>query len=173
MEARIADGAPSVIVFGQDALAPGVADGPAEATLLRRYLAAGGKAVWLGFPPLIVVRNEAGAVTGIDRDRPGELLGVDISAWDTDLYGVTPTETGRAWGLDEWTVGSPSTAPESVDLVLSTDELGRAVAWVEGYGGPPGRGFVLIPGSTSTDRLDEIRRVAEFGIMRAASSPRR
>jgi outer membrane protein assembly factor BamB len=172
-EEGIRDGAPGVVVFGMDALPASVAAEPSDTTLLRRYLNAGGKVVWLGLPPLVVTRDEAGVFTGIDRDRPGALLGVDWSEWNTDKYHVTPTEDGRRWGLSEWSVASPATGPTAVDVVLALDELNRAAAWVREYGGPPGTGFVFLPASTDSRHLDDIRRVAEAGLIRSIDVPRR
>lgn len=165
LQARIRDGAPSVVVFGMDALPRSVAS-PSDTALLRRYLDAGGKVVWLGFPPLILARDAEGRVTDVERDAPRALLDVDVSAWNSDVYGVRPTAEGRRWGLARWSRAGPSAAVGAVDAVLAIDELGRAAAWVREYGGPPGTGFVLLPASTETSRLDEIRRVAEVGIMR-------
>src|SRR5262249_17070659 len=51
LEARIADHAPSVVVFAIDALPDAAATPPSS--LFRRYLDAGGKVVWSGLPPMI------------------------------------------------------------------------------------------------------------------------
>jgi outer membrane protein assembly factor BamB len=171
-EERLLDGIPSVVVFGMDALPSSVAATPSDTTLLRRYLDAGGKVVWLGLPPLVIARDETGAFAGVDRERPGGLLGVDLSAFDFDVYGATPTEAGRSWGLREWRVASPAADTAAVDVVLALDELNRAAAWVREYGGPRGTGFVYIPASTESRDLDDIRRVAEAGLIRPLDAPR-
>jgi outer membrane protein assembly factor BamB len=79
---RLKDAVPSVVMVAMDALPATVAAPDQEAPLLRRYLERGGKIVWMGFPPLVVVRDDAGQITGVDRDRPAQLLGVDHDAWD-------------------------------------------------------------------------------------------
>lgn len=170
---RTRDRVPSVVVFGMDALPGAVTAGAPADTPLRRYLEAGGKIVWMGLPPRILTRGEDGRFSGVDRDRAGALLGIDLSRWNSDEYGVTPTPAGRRWGLDRWFVAGPSAGAEAVDVVLAADELGRAVAWVEEYGGAPGTGFVFVPPSTDPARLDEIRRVAEVGLMRDFRDPER
>jgi hypothetical protein len=137
-----------------------------EAALLRRYLEAGGKAVWLGFPPLILSRDEEGQVVGFDRSATSRLLGVDYEIADADHYSVTVTEEGRRWGLESRWVGRLGVDKAAVTSVLGEDERGRAVAWVRSYGGPDGTGFVMLELSLETDRLEEIRRVAELGVMR-------
>ncbi|MEQ9401426.1 MAG: PQQ-binding-like beta-propeller repeat protein [Longimicrobiales bacterium] len=166
---RVADGAPSVVVFGMDGLPEEVA-GPTrpELSLLRRYLEGGGKAVWPALPPLAAVRNDDGRVTGFDRARPTALLGVDHSAWDTDTYGVTITREGMRWGLATPFLGSPYVAADEASVVLARDELGRAAAWVRSFGGPVGTGWVVVPATTHPDRLREMRLVAEYGIFRPA-----
>lgn len=165
---RTGGGAPSVVVFGMDALPTAVASGAQP--LLRRYLESGGKVVWMGYPPRILARDEEGTVTGLDREGASALLDVDLSLWDSDEYGAFPTDAGRRWGLDRWFVTGPSATKESVDEVLALDELGRAAAWVKRYGGPQGTGFVLVPPTTRHQGLVEIRRVAEFGIFRGLAN---
>lgn len=168
LEERIQDRTPSAVVFAMDGL-PGAVRGTPDGgvPLLRRYLDAGGKVVWLGMPPDVMERNEEGAFTGIDRDRPSRLLDVDLRAWNTDVYGVTPTPEGRRWGLENSWVGEPWMAQAGEGVTpLAVDEVGQVSAWVKAYGGPPGTGFVAVRGSTRWDRLEGIRLVAEYGVLR-------
>jgi len=173
LTARIDDRVPSVIVFGMDVLPTAVTDGPPEATLFRRYLESGGKLVWLGYPPQLWTRDSTGQIVGADRERASQFVGVDLDGWDSDSYASHPTEAGRRWGVQEWWVENPSAHPSAVDEVLSMTEAGLAAAWVKGFGGPPGSGLVMLPPDVREHRLDEIRRIAEFGIMSAyrASGP--
>jgi outer membrane protein assembly factor BamB len=171
---RIADGAPSVVVFAMDGVPATVVDPAAPpSSLLRRYLEAGGKVVWAGAPPLAFERDEEGRVSGLSREGAGDLLGVDHGGWNTDLYGVTITDAGRRWGLATSFVGSPSVDPLVASTVLATDEVGRAAAWVRSFGGPEGTGYVVVPASLDTHRLHEMRRVAEYGIFRRTVDPTR
>ncbi len=170
LEARVEDRISSVVVFGVDALPRAVAD-PADpaSSLLRRYLDAGGKAVWLSpYPPLALVRRPDDPTRAdMDRDRARRLLGVDHRAWNGDAYGVRLTEAGRRWGLDTPWVGEPWLDPTEPVTPLAVDELGRISAWVRGYGGPVGSGFVAVGRAVDPARFDEIRRVAEYGVFRA------
>ena len=166
LQARIRDRERSVVVFAMDGLPAAVTDAGSGTSALRGYLESGGKAVWLGFPPGILARDSTGQVTGVDREASGELLDIDFSVWNSDEYGAHPTEAGRRWGLETWQMAYPVADAASVDVVLATDELGRAAAFVRTYGGPPGSGFVLLPPTTRSDRLTEYRRVAEYGIFR-------
>lgn len=165
LEARIMDEAPSVIVFAMDALPVQAGGASSGVPLLRRYLDAGGKVVWMGYLPEYILRDPtSGQVTGTDTDRPSSLLSVDFSAYDGDSYGVQPTETGVRWGLESPWVGQGTTLPHDVTSVLAVDEIGRAVAWVENYGGHAGTGFVFARATTSETILAEIQRVAEYGL---------
>jgi outer membrane protein assembly factor BamB len=170
LDARVADGVPSVVVFGMDGLPPTVA-GPEdpEGSLLRRYLDGGGKVVWLSpVPPLALVRGEEdpGRVD-LDRARTSGLLGVDHAPWNGDLYGVRVTPAGRRWGLETRWVGEPWLDRSEPVTALATNELGGISAWVKGYGGPPGSGFVAVGRAVDPRRYEEIRRVAEYGVLRA------
>lgn len=164
---RIADRVPSVVMMAMDAVPETVLAPGNGGALLREYLDAGGKVVWMGFPPLLVVRDSAGAIIGVDRERPGNLLGVDHGRWDTDRYGAQVTGAGREWGLESDWVGTQGTADETV-TALAIDELGRASAWARSYGGAPGTGFVFVRMGTDADYLRELRRVVEYGILRPA-----
>lgn len=168
LEARIEDGAPSVVVFGMDGLPPEVADaGQGASSLLRRYLADGGKAVWVGpYPPLIVVRDAAGTYQGTDRGRTTGLLGVDYTPWNGDSYGGVATQDGRRWGLERGWSGNPSIAMSDDVTVLALDELGRPLGWVKRFGGPVGSGWVSLQGMVDRNRLGQLRAVAEYGVFR-------
>lgn len=168
LRARIADGAASVVVFAMDHLPAEVVQPPLETALYRRYLDAGGKVVWLGAPPSYYALDDAGEVTGIDPARASELLGVDASDYRPDVYPVEPTAVGRRWGLRSSWVGRGGFDPGQVDEVLAIDELGRAVCWARSYGGPEGTGWVFLRPAFDFHELDEIRAVAEYGVMRTS-----
>jgi outer membrane protein assembly factor BamB len=160
---RISDGAPSVVVAAMDALPPELAPSTERASLLTDYLEAGGKVLWVGYPPgYMVLDEETHQWIGTNREAPKSLLGVDFSAFLGDRHGVLPTEAGRRWGLSTRWVGSGSTLPEQVSEVLALDELGRAAAWVKNYGGPRGTGFILLRPSLSPEVMAEYQRVAEY-----------
>jgi outer membrane protein assembly factor BamB len=164
MESRISHGGPSVIVFAMDAIPEGVGRSETtEPSLFRRYLEAGGKVVWMGYPPGYLVRDrETGAALAVDREAPTALTGVDFDAYLGDSYGVTPTREGHQWGLSNRWLGGGTTLPSQVTHLLATDELGRAAAWVKNYGGGPGSGFVFLFPTVSLNELAAIQRVAEY-----------
>jgi len=169
LSTRIADGVPSAVVMAMDAVPSTIAK-PDEECLLRGYLESGGKVVWMGLPPLVFVRDSSGRIAGVDRDRPSRLLGVDHRVWNTDEYGVSITHEGRQWGLTAPWVGMACVAPTADVVVLAQDELGRAAAWAKNYGGGAGTGYVFVRMGYDSAYLDEVRMVAEYGLLRARSA---
>jgi hypothetical protein len=166
MEDRIADGRRSVVVFAQDWLPAEVVDEARGRSLVRAYLDAGGKMVWLGYPPLAIGRDpETGAFVDYDLSRSEALLGVAYEMAGDD-YGVRVTSEGEAWGLPRWWTALGGIDPTGVSRVLGLDENGRAASWAKEYGGPPGTGFVHLQSSLSETDLDAIVRAAEYGIIR-------
>jgi outer membrane protein assembly factor BamB len=147
LAARAADGAPSVVVFAQDQLPEGLGALPPEMSVaapLRRYLDAGGKAMWLGLPPLIWPAGPGGrAYSTIDRAATRRLLEVDHSPAFFDGFGATVTDAGRRWGLERGWLSRWAADTTGVE-VLALDENGHAAAWIKSYGGPPGSGFVRL-----------------------------
>jgi len=167
MQARIDDRAPSVVVFSIDDVPETLATGPAPESLFRRYLDAGGKVVWLGYPPFIIGRDEKGVPVRLERDGPTRLLGVDHEkAFNSDVYGAHVTPDGARWGLAGWHVLSPGADPGDVSVVLAADALGTAAAWVKSYGGPDGTGFVQLWPTVRSDVLAMFTDVAEYGVLR-------
>lgn len=170
MEQRLADGAPSVVVFATHRLPLTVAADTSAAALVRRYLDAAGKVVWLGLAPPAYVRDrEMGDVRGIDFSIPERIFGVRYDGPDTrgfgGFYGVTLTEDGRRWGLQDWWVGAGAVDPGQVSTVLGRDERGKAAAWVKNYGGPDGTGLVqLWVDRHAVGDLGPILSAAEYGL---------
>jgi len=167
MEARLDDRAPSVVVFAIDDVPETVATSPSPDTLFRRYLDAGGKVVWLGYPPFVVGRDDQGRPVRLERGGPAGLVGVDHEkVYNMDVYRAAVTPDGERWGLAGWHVLSPGADPADVSVVLAADALGTAAAWVKSYGGPEGTGFVQLWPTARTDELAMFRDVAEYGVLR-------
>ena len=146
LEARARDGAPSVVVFAMDVLPERVAAADADTVLFRRYLEAGGKAVWVGVPPRIFDVDPVRGFSPLSEVRWTALsavLDVGHEGAIFDPYAARPTPEGRRWGLHGWLYASWSADPADV-VPLALDERGLAAAWVKGYGGPPGTGFVRV-----------------------------
>jgi outer membrane protein assembly factor BamB len=140
METRIRDREPSAVVFAMDR-SPDAVTREAAQSLLRRYLAAGGRAVWLGLPPLIWSRDVKGAdisLKDVRRDRTTALLDVDQSPGNFDAWGVHATDAGVEWGLPRWWQSAWAADPHTVTTVLGLDETGAAASWIKTYGGAGG-----------------------------------
>jgi len=102
------------------------ADGAGVSALVR----SGGKAVWVGTPPLLRRVNE---VTGNPPSlletgwvAASEFHGVGYGPAIFDVYRARPTPEGRRWGLDGWWLTRWSPAADSSLTQLATDERGDA-----------------------------------------------
>jgi eukaryotic-like serine/threonine-protein kinase len=170
LAARLADGAPSVVVFAQDILPATVAPVNADTVLLMRYLRAGGKVVAFSAPLGSAVRDSTGRVLGDDPKGMEGLLGVPAASLDYDQEASTPTAAGRRWGLGRIFRGDYPVDPKAVTDVLAADEHGGATAWVRSYAaGRSGMGYVQLWGlGADVERLPFIRAAAEYGLLRAA-----
>jgi eukaryotic-like serine/threonine-protein kinase len=159
---RGVDAAHSVVVVAIDSIPPALVAGPPESTPLRRYLAAGGRMVWLGLPIDVIERDAAGKAIRLDPARTGRLLGVDHTRGRADWMSARATAEGRRWGVPEWYIGGFAVPPRDVTTVLGLDEWGLASAWVRSFGGPPGSGFVRLWGRTEPiPDLSWVKAVAE------------
>ena len=172
LEARIADGLPSVVVFATDVLPNVAAPTASDTVLLRRYLNAGGKVVWSGEPIGAIVRDSAGRLLGMNPRRTESLIGVPMGTMDFDHNAAHPTAVGRRWGIDRFFRGDYPIAITDAIQPLAIDELGKTTAWVRVYRPDrPGSGFVQLWGLGATaDRLPLVRAAAEYGLLRRASS---
>src|SRR6185295_341062 len=106
LQARIADRQPSVVVFATDALpTPVVDETAAGGALFRRYLDAGGKAVWVGGLPLLLHFDpqslELVQPKKEDLQRIERVLGVQLDSGFEGPMQVRATDSGRRWGLPE------------------------------------------------------------------------
>jgi eukaryotic-like serine/threonine-protein kinase len=151
LQARIADRAPSTLMFAVDHLPPSAVDTSAiEQSPLRRYLDAGGKVVWPGIPPLLFPRDPKtgdvpGGLASLKWANATKLLGVPHDASMFDPHGVRVTDAGKRWGLQtRWRAGWGIDPDKSI-TVLGLDDYGLAASWVRRYGGPEGTGFVRVP----------------------------
>jgi eukaryotic-like serine/threonine-protein kinase len=150
MRDALEGGSPGVVVFALDYLPHELVDPVRGRPLLRAYLEAGGKVVWLGVPPLLWPRDPATlrpvGLDGVQWDAGTELLGVDYRATIFDPRTVRATAEGLRWGLEgRWRAGW-GVAPSAPSRVLGLDDWGNAAAWVQEYGAGPGAGFVVAVG---------------------------
>jgi outer membrane protein assembly factor BamB len=165
-EERVADDTPSVVVSTVDSLPQSVLGQSSAPGLLRRYLDAGGKVVWLGFAPFALVMDpQTGQPTGMDESGLERILGIDQSRVDAAKYGAEATDEGIRWGMPPWWVGAMAIESEHVTTVLGIDENGKTSAWVKSFGGPEGTGFIRLWGRQEPIAdLSYVKAVAEYGI---------
>ncbi len=147
MADRVRDRAPSVVVFAMGYLPPSVAPVAADTVLFRRYLDAGGTAVWIGGPPMLA-GLKISSLKEIDRTASKRLIGIGYENGNFDPVGVTRvTPEGQRLGLPAWWLDTWGADTADVTAVLAYDEQGNAAAWVKRFGGPAGTGFIRIPAS--------------------------
>jgi len=171
MRDGVATKTPGVVVFAACRVPATVVDDSSDAALLRRYLNAGGKVVFLGPPPLAYQRDpKTDQVIALDLTIPERILGVrypgnsaiGVGGW----YQSTVSAEGMKWGfVRDWWVGGFAVEPDQVTTVLARDETGRASAWVKNYGGPEGTGLVqLWHKRDGQEDLIAVKAVAEYGL---------
>jgi len=160
MDARIADGALSVVVMCQDIAPDTVAETRDADCTLRKYLDAGGKVVQYADIPFYNQGHADGSTTNWATDGSVYILGFNAASagWGSGNT-VTITPAGANWGLTQtWNSHRPALAGD-VDTILATDNDGDASAWAKRYvPGDVNRGFVYIadfdPGSGNLDLLN-------------------
>jgi eukaryotic-like serine/threonine-protein kinase len=165
---RKSDRAPSVVVFPTDILPVQLAGADPAHGPFRQYLDSGGKIVWLGdFPPLLLnLMVDHDTITGssIRWDDSSKLLGIAMKGGLKNEFGnnqVTPA--GRDWGLPDWWLGTWDLPPSNEMVALSLDDREYAGAWVKNYGGAPGTGFVYIGlGSWNGEMLQHLALLSEY-----------
>jgi len=163
MNARIADGKSSVVVFCRDIVPDTVSESMLSNCTLRRYLNAGGKIVWYADIPMYYQGHVDGTRTTWDIDGSVNVLGFNAaeSSWDSEDR-VIFTLNGSAWGLTEtWRSVRPTTTGGL--RVLARDTSGNAAAWVKHYiNGDDYRGFVRFYDQAGEPNFNDLRRVAEY-----------
>ena len=169
---RIADRAPSVVVFATSVLPKSVRGSDPSHGPFRQYLDSGGKVVWTGSnPPMIfdLIVTTDKQITGAEWrwDDANRLLGISYKGGLQELQGGTThnrvTPAGRDWGLPEWWLGTWDVPISRGMTVLSLDDRGFAGAWVKNYGGAPGTGFVFIGlEDRDSEMLGRLAMVAEY-----------
>lgn len=155
--------AESVVVMASDRFPGAALSEPYDAPSVVRYLAQGGRMVWLGSPPAAIeIDPKTGKRAGFDHARTERLLGIEHEEITIDMLRNEPTDEGKRWGLPQWWIGGLTGVPAKGLTVLAVDETGRATAWVKSFGGPVGSGFVRVWGRQETpEDLSWVQRVAE------------
>ncbi len=163
MDARIADGMPSVVVFCQDIAPDTVVESMSSRCTLRLYLDAGGKIVWYADIPMCYQGHSDGTRTDWGNNGSIDILGFNAASgpWDTQDE-VAFTVDGVNWGLTEtWQSERPTS--RSGLRVLAEDASRYAAAWVKHYvPDDTYRGFVRLFDRVGEPNINDVRRVAEY-----------
>jgi eukaryotic-like serine/threonine-protein kinase len=168
MNEQLASRQKSVVVFAEHRIPEALIKEGSPNALIRKYLDAGGKIVWLGPDPIAWKRDSTGKMLGIDYSLPQKILGIRYPGTSLEgigWYGASVTQEGKKWGLRGWSVGLGWVEPREVSTVLARDENGMASGWVKNYGGPEGTGLVQlwVPRDRHVD-LFPAKCAAEYGI---------
>ncbi|UCG58083.1 MAG: hypothetical protein JSU70_00985 [Phycisphaerales bacterium] len=165
MDARIADGKLSVVVFCKDIVPDTVAETMDDTCTIRRYLDAGGKVVWYSDIPFYYVGYADGTTTTWGDAGAPAILGFNTSSAPRDSGDAAAiTGAGAGWGLTQtWTSQRPAAAGITPNLtVLAKDDAGNSPAWVKHYvAGDMSRGFVRFRDTGGQPLVADIIRVAE------------
>ena len=170
MDAHIPNGSGSVVVFCKDVAPETVVETNTADCTVRKYLDAGGKIVFYGDIPFYNQGNPGMVETNWGSGGAVGILGFNSSPdnaaapWNSGNT-VQITEAGEEWGLTEtWASVRPADAAD-VDIVLATDNIGAAAAWVKHYApGDTSGGFVRIWDRSNIYSIDDLMRVAQFGL---------
>lgn len=142
---RIDDKAPSVIVFAYDAIPQNIMGENPETGMVRKYLEAGGKIIWLGSIPNVYSFTATGKMMGTTRNPTVAMKLLDIT-FDTPEesgnYYCTATQEGLNLGLPAWFKATHSTVSNKDVIPLAFDEWGRVGPWMKKFNSRSGSGFI-------------------------------
>jgi outer membrane protein assembly factor BamB len=172
LTARIADRAPSVVVFATAAVPTALVEQKgSEPALVRRYLDAGGKIVWLAEVPFLFTfdpaTNQMVPPKREDLTRSTALFGVTANNLGEGECRAQVNELGRRWGISAgWWLGQAPLASDQPGVeALAKDEHGHIAAWARRFGGPEGTGFVFYWGRERPIPDPRIvQALAEYGL---------
>ncbi len=166
---RIEDGKPGVIVFSL-ALIPGnIIGADPEKGMIRKYLDAGGKIIWMGNSPNYFEPDSNGNFKK-QINKGNQLLGVQFINPDEsgNFYSKT-TQEGLNTGLPQWlTITSSPVAGKGV-VPLAYDEYGRVSAWTKKFNPRAGSGFICFRSFSynvpaKKEDLELIEKLALYGL---------
>ena len=170
MTSKQNDASGSVIVFADDKVPQSIIEGEPQSTIIRKYLDAGGKIVFLGINPLFIKTDpKSGVIRDLNTDRASAILGINFTQMN-DTYGhhiAKYTKEGNRLGLKGFINGFWPVEPDMVSSVLAYDEYGKAEVWIKQYGGKDGSGllqFIINPPNIIGSDFFGMRAAIEYGI---------
>ena len=119
MDARIADGALSVVVFCKDIVPDTVAEENSASCTLRQYLDAGGKVVWYSEMPMYYQGFSDGSQTKWAEAGMANILDIPGTSWANDTATMGTASAGRSNYLSEESLtGTPDPGAVAVSIVF-------------------------------------------------------
>jgi eukaryotic-like serine/threonine-protein kinase len=108
-----------------------------ENSLLRKYLDAGGRLIFIGNNPLFYEVDEATKEINLSIPRTDSVLNIHVGGNDTRAFGglfpALATEKGKEFGLPDFWVSNFGIDEKQADIILGRNENGQASAYVKKY----------------------------------------
>lgn len=169
MKKRIEDQKASVIVFSHQYLPKAVSGESARQSLLKKYMEAGGKVVWLNYFPNLWTTDKSMNVTGSNPQYAIDLLKIDFDInIDYGTYFAKATPEGLKWSLPaSFNAPGSSISDKSKVIPLALNEFGRIAAFWKPFGDKKNSGFVSFCSWSDMpikqSDLETIKAIAEYG----------
>ena len=169
MEKRIEDQKASVIVFSHQYLPKAVSGENANQSLLKRYMEAGGRVVWLNYFPNLWTVDGAMNIIGSNPQYAIDLLEIDFDVnMDYGTYFAKATPEGLEWNLPaSFNAPGSSISDKSKVIPLALNEFGRIAAFWKPFGDKQSGGFVSFCSWSdmpiNQSDLETIKAIAEYG----------
>ena len=140
-------------------------------SLLRQYLDAGGRIVWLGDVPFYYQGHADRSKTAWERNGASTILGVNFLYWEFNASASMVTSEGSRWGLslNDTSTCQRVVLPSDVSVVFS-ESAGYAASWLKNYNSAfPNSGFVRYSyqdfNGTDTSRINEVIGLATYPLV--------
>lgn len=165
LEERAGFGAPGTVCVLTHGIVPDTVVRPPDATcVLRRYLDAGGRVVWIGDAPFHYLGTPDGRRAHPWAGSQRAVLGGG-DQWAERRARVALTAAGLDWGLTVPDLASRCHRAADVDLVLTRAGRDWAASWIKRFDASrPASGFVRLRGgafdAADARLLDDLARVA-------------
>ncbi|MBS1933057.1 MAG: PQQ-binding-like beta-propeller repeat protein [Bacteroidetes bacterium] len=108
-----------------------------ENSVLRKYLDAGGRLIFIGNNPLFYEVDETTKEINLNIPRTDSVLGIHVGGNDTRAFGglfpSLATEKGKEFGLPDFWVSNFGIDEKQADIILGRNENGQASAYVKKY----------------------------------------
>lgn len=165
---RMLDKTPSTIVFNYLVIPKSIIGENPEKGLMRQYLEAGGKVIWMGDIPNFYEQDSSGKVT-FSKVKASKLLDVEFDVPESGNYFSTTTQEGQNMGLPLW-LKTNSVSVSSKDIIpLAYNEFNDVSIWMKKFHPSISSGYIScrtwsfnVP--AKTEDLNLIYQLAVYGL---------